>query len=112
VCFGKFDATLRCTFFSPAYSDNKLFLPINPFRSFLVDYQALALEKQMKPTAAESLSLLCKLSHPVSKRFVRIWLLLICQGVPADANEAAGTSLAQPKAVYDIDRCFSSCLGL
>jgi hypothetical protein len=66
----------------------------------------------MKSSATESLALLGKLPHPLSKGFIPIWLLLVTQGVPAEANEATGTSLAQPKAVYDIDRCFSSCLGL
>jgi hypothetical protein len=108
---GKFDATLRRTFSSPAYSDSKLFLPINTFRSFFVNYKALALKKQMKPTAAESLSLLGKLFYPLSKGFIPIWSLLIAQSVPAKANEGAGTSLAQPKAAYDINSCFSSCLG-
>jgi hypothetical protein len=91
---GKFDATLRRTFSSPAYSDSKLFLPINTFRAFFVNYKAFALQKQVKPTAAESLPLFCKLFHPLSKSFIPIWLLLVAHGVPAEANEATGTSLA------------------
>jgi len=109
---GKLDATLRCTFFSSAYSNSKLFFSINPLRAFFVNHQAFALEKQMKPTATESLSLLGKLFYPLSKGFIPIWSLLIAQSVPAEANEVAGTSLAQPKAAYDINSCFSSCLGL
>lgn len=109
---GKLDATLRCTFLSPAYSDSKFFFSIDPFRAFFVNHQALALEKQMKPTAAESLALLGKLFYPLSKGFIPIWSLLIAQRVAAEANEIAGTSLAQPKAAYDINSCFSSCLGL
>jgi hypothetical protein len=61
VRLGKLNATLRCTFLSPAYSDSKFFFSINPLRAFFVNNQALALEKQMKPAAAESLSLLGKL---------------------------------------------------
>jgi hypothetical protein len=109
---GKLDATLRCTFLSPAYSDSKLFFSINPLRAFFVNHQALALEKQMKPTAAESLSLLGKLFYPLAKGFVPIWSLFIAQSVPAEANEVADTSLAQPKAAYDINSSFFSCLGL
>jgi hypothetical protein len=108
----KLDATLRCTFLSPAYSDCKLFFSIDPFRAFFVNNQALALEKLMKPTAAESLSLLGKLFYPLSKGFIPIWSLLIAQSVPAETDEIAGTSLTQPKAAYDINSCFSSCLGL
>jgi hypothetical protein len=74
---GKLDATLRCTFLSSAYPDSKLFFSINPFRAFFVNHQALALEQQMKSTAAESLSLLGKLFYPLSKGFIPIWLLLI-----------------------------------
>jgi hypothetical protein len=108
----KLDSTLRCTFPSPAYSNSKLFLAINALRAFFVNYETLALEKSMKTPAAESLPLLGKLSHPFAKGFVRVWSLLIAQSVPTEANEAAGASLAQPKAAYDINSCFSSCLGL
>jgi hypothetical protein len=66
----------------------------------------------MKSAATKSLPLLGKLFHPLSEGFISVWLLLIAQGVPSEANEATGTSLAQPKAAYYINSCFSSCLGL
>jgi len=110
--FWKLDSTVGGTFLSPADPDSKLFLPINALCAFFVNYQTLTLQKGVKSATAESLSLLGKLFHPLPKGFVTIVLLFICQGVPAKANKAAGTSLAQPKAVYYINCCFLPCLGL
>jgi hypothetical protein len=102
---------MSSSFFSPAYSYLKLFLAINAFRSLLVYYQLLALEKAMKPTTTEPLPLLCKLLHPGSELFVLVRLSLVSQRVPAHINEAGRTALTQPKAGYDIGRGLSPCLG-
>jgi hypothetical protein len=63
----EFYAALGGTFSSPAYSDSKLFLPINPLRTFLFYDKAFALQKQMKSSTTKSLSLLGKLFHPLAK---------------------------------------------
>ena len=111
LCLGNFDSSLSCQLLSSAYPYFEVFLPINAFRSFLVYDQTFAFEILMEPTTTISFALRCKFFHPGSKRFVLIRLPFLPQRVPAQADETAGTSLAQPKAVFDIDRGFSPCLG-
>jgi hypothetical protein len=112
LSFRELNAALCGTFSPPAYPDSKLFLPINPLRTFLVDDKAFALQKQMEPSTTKSLSLLGKFFKPFPKGFIPIPRGLITQSVSPEANETTGPPLTQPKAVYDINCCLSPCLGL
>ncbi len=111
ICPGNFDPSLGCQFLSSSYPYFKLFLAINAFRSFLVDYQTFALEILMEPATTIPFMLRCELLHPGAKRFVFIRLPLVSQGVPAQIHETASAAITQPKAVLDVGRGLPPCLG-
>jgi hypothetical protein len=65
----------------------------------------------MKSATTTSLPFIRKLLHPVPERCVLVWFPCMHQYIPTQADETAGTPLAQPKAVSDILGSFAPRFG-
>jgi hypothetical protein len=66
----------------------------------------------MQPTTSKPAPAIGKFFHPGAKPFIPVNTRTTPQCVPADADEASGSSLAQPKAADHEFSCFPSRLGL
>jgi hypothetical protein len=66
----------------------------------------------MQPTTSEPAPAIGKFFHPGAKPLIPVDTQTTPECVPADADKAGGSSLAQPKAANHEFSCFPSCLGL
>ena len=111
LCLGNFYSGLSSQLLSSADPYFEVFLPINALRSLLVYYQTFAFEILMESAATISFALLCQFRHPGTKCFVLVRFPFVPQGIPTQFHEAAGATITQPKAVFDIGRGIPPCLG-